>query len=151
MQLKQIVPLLLLYASECETIYGRTRFQKMIFLAQKEGRNVKEWYNFFPHDFGPYSAELQEDLDFLKGEELVNELPERYGEKIRYQYYLTEKGEDIVKKVLMSKKYKKSLIPTLNALDKIKVEYSGLSLELLINDVYRKHPEYAIYSKLVND
>ncbi|MEE8167533.1 MAG: hypothetical protein V3T58_01505 [Candidatus Hydrothermarchaeales archaeon] len=148
MLLRQVVPLLLLYADKGRYISGRTRFQKMIFLAQKEGTDVEEWYSFFPYDFGPYSAELQNDLDVLAGEELITESPEHYGEKIGYQYFLTKKGENLIKKVLSNAKYRNSFIRTLEALITIKTRYRFFSLEMIINEVYRKYPEYATFSRL---
>lgn len=151
MLLRQVIPLLFLYADKDRSVYGRTRFQKMIFLAQKEGEDVKEWYNFYPHDFGPYSAELQNDLDFLAREELIKELPEQYGEKIRYQYFLTEKGVNLIEKVFGSTEHRSYLMPTLEILTAIKNRYSNLPLEKLINDVYRKYPEYAIFSRFNNE
>ena len=151
MFLKQVIPLLLLYADGDKYINGRTRFQKMIFLAQKEGQNVKEWYGFFPHDFGPYSVELQEDLNFLKREEFITELPECYGGKIRYQYFLTERGTDLIQKVLSNQNHETSLMPTLNALKAIKEKYRESPLDMLINDVYKKYPEYAVVSKYTTD
>lgn len=151
MLLKQVIPLLLLYADEDKCINGRTRFQKMIFMAQKEGKDVKEWYSFFPHDFGPYSIELQEDLDYLKKEELIEELPEHYGDKIRYKYHLTVKGNAVIYKVLKKQKYKESLMPILKSLQSIMNQYRDSPLESLINDVYKKHPDYAIFSKFIND
>ncbi|VVB84943.1 Uncharacterised protein [uncultured archaeon] len=150
MLLRQVIPLLFLYANNGGSIYGRTRFQKMIFLAQKEEEGVKEWYNFYPHDFGPYSTELQNDLDILAMEGLIRESPEEYGEKIRYQYLLTRKGTAIIEKVLNNPEHRKDLNTTLKALTTIKSKYSKLPLEKLINHVYLKYPEYAIFSKFTN-
>ena len=147
---RQVVPLLLLYAEEGKHISGRTRFQKMIFLAQHEKNDVLNWYNFFPHDFGPYSSDLQNDLDFLALEGLLKEKQTNYGDKIVYQYKLTKRGEDFVKKALYSPKHSKSLINTLKALTNIKNKYQNSPLDKLINDVYRKFPDYAIFSKLIN-
>ena len=147
---RQVVPLLLLYTEKGKHISGRTRFQKIIFLAQHEKNDVSNWYNFYPHDFGPYSSDLQNDLDFLALEGLLKEKQQNYEDKIVYQYKLTKKGEQFLLKALDSPKHSESFRNTLNALAKIKNEYQNSPLDKLINDVYRKFPEYAIFSKLIN-
>ena len=58
-------------AKELNVEVTATRFQKTIFLVQKElGRELG--YNFIPYYFGPYSRELQDDVYRLERQGFVN-------------------------------------------------------------------------------
>lgn len=67
-------------------IEGRKRFQKLVFLLQKQ-YNANIQYKFVPHLFGPYSRALQTDIDMLSFLGLVHVLP-----TIPYVHLLTKKG-----------------------------------------------------------
>ena len=104
--------LLLLYspgrgAEENEPVVGRTRLVKMLFLFKREalkhfreGTAITEenFYEFFPWNFGPYSQQVFDDLEFfrLRGfiepEEADEEaLPESAAE---WQQWLSSSGVD---------------------------------------------------------
>ena len=69
-----------------ETIEGRKRFQKMIFILKQLGADFDE--RFVYHYYGPYSQELQLELDYL----IINGLIQEQVEGSSYVYKLTEKG-----------------------------------------------------------
>ncbi len=53
-------------------------------------------YEFFPYHYGPYSRDLAEDLSQLNEFGLVEETPHiGVGDVIRYDYSLTEEGEEL--------------------------------------------------------
>jgi len=58
------IKLLLLAASFLEKIEGRKRFQKTIFLLQEQF-GIDFGYRFTAYLYGPYSAQLQNDIDIL--------------------------------------------------------------------------------------
>jgi len=72
-------------------IEGRTKLQKMVFLL-KEMHGVNFSYNFTPYFYGPYSLDLQTDMDYLVSLGLVEETRESTASGIRYNYELTEEG-----------------------------------------------------------
>jgi uncharacterized protein YwgA len=65
---------MLAHANNGEGIAGRTTFQKMIFILQNKPPWTKLKYSFIPHDYGPYSQELQVDIDDLIASGLLREL-----------------------------------------------------------------------------
>lgn len=56
--------LLLLTANFLKKVEGRKRFQKIIFLLQEE-HGIEFGYRFSSYLYGPYSAQLQNDIDML--------------------------------------------------------------------------------------
>jgi len=76
-------------------VWGRTRLQKMIFLL-KEKDGVNFGYDFIPYHYGPYSQELQVELNLLEAAGLVQVKPE---DKNLYVYSLTEEGKNVARKI----------------------------------------------------
>ena len=142
---RHIVPLLLLHADGGRPIEGRTRLQKFVFLAQVEG-GVAPAYRYIPFDHGPYSRDLQNDLDELIREGLAAEAIEDFGEgRMRYSYSLTPWGAEIARKVLSSRHAEWDR--PFRALEAVKRGYRGQSLPSILQDVYANHPEYSINSR----
>lgn len=56
---------LLLILKKMGSVPGRTRFQKLVFLLQRKV-NTGLQYNFIPYHYGPYSQELQIDINVLE-------------------------------------------------------------------------------------
>jgi len=52
-------------------VKGRKKFQKIIFILQQKGADFKE--NFFFHYYGPFSYDLQFEIDDLVESGLINE------------------------------------------------------------------------------
>ena len=58
------IKLLILAAKYLGKIEGRKRFQKIIFLLQEQ-YNIDFGYKFIAYLYGPYSSQLQNDIDML--------------------------------------------------------------------------------------
>lgn len=142
---RHLVPLLLLHADGARPVEGRTRMQKFVFLAQEEGQ-IPAAYRFVPFDHGPYSRELQNDLDELIAAGLVEEKAEGVGEgRTRYSYSLTSWGGEVARRILSSRRSEWE--HPFRVLEDIKRMYKGQSLLSILQDVYARHPEYAVNSR----
>lgn len=150
MLVRQTLPLIITYANNGEAIEGRTRFQKMIFLLLKHGNFFNQQYDFIAHNYGPYSTELQSDIDDLIREGFleVNFKTVEEG-KIKYEYAITSGGISLLQKILsdnvLNKKFKFS--KTLAIAEKIKAEINSKDLASLLSDIYEEYPGFAKYSK----
>ncbi len=83
---------LLVILNKLGVIAGRTRFQKLIFLLRnKDGIELN--YNFIPYYYGPYSTELQLEIDLLEAAGLVQVVPQ---DGNLYTHRLTPEGERAV-------------------------------------------------------
>ena len=98
--------LLLLLNYYKKPIRGRTRFQKIVCVL-KEKFSVPFNYKFRSYYYGPYSKDLSDSLSLLEGTNLVDETTEvlRRG-VVRYNYELTEKGEEIAETIISKIKNK---------------------------------------------
>ena len=121
-----------------EGIPSRTHLQKEMFLLLKETVFQKEeWYKFVPHYYGPFSRELDNDLNELVASGLVNEST---------GFALTPEGF----------KDADALWNTLDqshkaALSKIKERYNRLTSEKLLDYVYGKYKRYNVKSAVILD
>ena len=139
------------FANDGEPIEGRTRFQKMIFLLLMKAKFFKNRYDFQPHDYGPYSKELQSDIDHLIKEGYVTEERKTKEEgKIKYAYSITKDGTAFVNHIisdeeLNSKFHFSNLLELSN---EVKGKLNHKDLSSLLYEIYDEYPEYAKYSKL---
>ncbi len=153
MNAKRVLPLALLYAAEDYRIRGRTRFQKLAFLAEQrleeEGIGA---YDFVPYDYGPFTEDLYEELEYLEGQRLVNESRTRtYGGDERYDYKLTEKGRRTFEQNLPedpASETEQRLQTIVEVANDIVSEYNDVPISNLIDYVYSEYPEYAENSVL---
>jgi uncharacterized protein YwgA len=95
------VKLVIIAANYFRRVEGRKQFQKVVFLL-KEYSGIEFTYPFIPYLYGPYSSQLQNDIDnlartgYLKaskigplyyyeitplGEKLASQIEKEYGEK----------------------------------------------------------------------
>lgn len=150
MLLRQTLPLILTYANDGQSVEGRTRLQKMIFLLLEHATFFRHRYDFVAHNYGPYSPELQNDIDDLIGEGflIVNFKTVEEG-KIKYEYTITNKGASFIKKILadkeLNKKFKFSKI--LELIEKIKSDVNTKDLSSLLSEIYQEYPDFARHSK----
>ena len=173
----------LLYAKgdegrQCQPIRGRTRLMKMVFLFKKE---IRRKFNmgkviskdalpdFEAYDFGPFSAQLFTDLEFLvelgfvhvKSAEGVDLLPE---ESLEYKYWkagsesesdlggpeyeedfsLTSLGKEFVKDGKVGKLSKDQEV----VLNEFKARCTAASLRSLLRYVYTNYPKTITESKI---
>ena len=171
---REDVILLLLEANQKilgkEAIAGVTRLEKLLFLLQKESGfdRMDSLYQFTAHNFGPFSKEVYEALDFLEGFELI-EVRERMhpsyyanvGEILLLQEIsegefdevntgntiavreklvcLTQKGREVAQKLRQAIQERRPR--DVEELEGIIRRYGKLPLNHLIRYVYRKYPK----------
>ena len=116
------------------TVEGKTRFQKLIFLAQREF-GLKAAYEFQKHHYGPYSFGLSDDLKTLEDWGYIR-VETKYFETNEndflgkfFVYGLTDKGREFI-----SKNQKNDL---LKPLEKVVSKWKEKSLGELISYVYQ--------------
>jgi uncharacterized protein YwgA len=150
MLLRQTLPLILTFVNDGLPVEGRTRFQKMIFLLIEQAPSLRNAYDFAPNNYGPFSPELQSDIDDLIREDFLIGKHKTVEEgKIKYEYMITSKGASFVKKILtdkeLDKKFKFSKIMELA--EEIKSDVNTKSLSSLLSEIYQRYPDFARYSK----
>ncbi|MEW6069759.1 MAG: hypothetical protein AB1485_04005 [Candidatus Thermoplasmatota archaeon] len=141
MEYRDMLVLFLLHAMNKKPIYGRTRMQKLIFLAEMESK--LKLYKFVPFEYGPFSFDLSDDIQYLIDWDYISEKPERFKGKIRYKYELTEEGEKKVKEFLDDEKLSRAFRKPYERIEKIKQTYYCDPLPELLKKIYDKYPEYA--------
>lgn len=75
---KKIIALL----QSVNTIKGRTKFQKMVYILQNKGINFSEKFKY--HYYGPYSSGLQLEIDELVDRGIFKESGEGFSFKYEY-------------------------------------------------------------------
>lgn len=171
--------LLLLEANEKllgkHALSGVTRLEKLLFLLQKESdfEKIGSFYEFTAHNFGPFSKEVYEALDFLEGFELIkvkDHVHSSYyanvGEVLLLQeisegevdelttgdaigvtekmFTLTEDGHKVAQKLRQT--IEQSRPKDIEELNGIIRRYGKLPLNQLIQYVYRQYPEMTVKS-----
>ena len=158
-----------------ETLSGITRLEKILFLLQKETsfEGVVSFYDFTPHNFGPFSKEVYEALEFLEGCGLI-EVRDRVhssyyanvGEILLLQeisegevpeattgsnagvtekfFLLTKDGHTVAQKLREAIKGRRP--KDMEELNGIIRRYGNLPLNQLIRYVYRRYPKMTVKS-----
>ena len=176
--------MLLLYAPDASgrtaaPIQGQTRLMKMVFLFNKElkkqfqkdeGINDSVFPEFKAYDYGPYSAQVYADLEFLVNMEFVN-VEEAAGSEIseeersEFDYWTaTGSADDDVDLTQVGKTFKLSplgiefvneklvswnITPNqIELLTEFKVRCCEASLHNLLRYVYTRYPEMTKNSKI---
>ena len=131
---------LLLFLKDAGTIEGKTKFQKLIFLAKKE-YNLNIGYDFVKYSYGPYSFELTNDLETLESLELIDVAKSEFlnhgspfvGKQLTY--ILSKKGDKLIKddEFLFADNTKKEIIDT------VINEWNDKPLKTIIKYVYSKY------------
>lgn len=147
------LPLFLLFAEEGEEVSGITRFQKLVFLAQKGGLSDDpiepledmETFEYEPNDYGPFSRELYDALDDLEADGLVEVETKltRSGNE-RKDYVLTKEGERTAENLFGDLPEDPTEFDhDLKVLKAVKRLYNDRPIVGLIDDLYAEYPEYA--------
>jgi uncharacterized protein YwgA len=91
--------LLLLLLDHFQKITGRTRIQKMLYLANQIGWNVINDYHFY--QYGPYSDWVKRELDTLDQGGLIEEIKneDKFGDRTIYDYKITTDGSKYLKTI----------------------------------------------------
>mgnify|MGYP002760599952 CR=1 FL=1 len=140
----KLLPLGLLAAAEDETIEGITRFQKLVFLAQREELNEQP-YEFEAEKYGPFSQRLYDDLDRLVQEGFMDRSREQTQLRNTKQVYeLTDKGWRAVSNAPLDRQ------PDVGSeeLERFNQEYNQMNLWSLLEYVYEEYSNMAKNSEL---
>lgn len=140
---EQLLPLAALAVAEDGEMEGITRFQKLVFLAQRE-RDGAAPYHFRADDYGPFSPDLYDDIDQLVAADLIeyDEYETDFGNK-KQVYTLTDKGRRAIENS------DKSDFPvSTEQLERLSEEFGDLDLWDLLEYVYTEYPRMARNSEL---
>lgn len=115
----------------------RVRIVKTLFLLGRDkSQGLREFYEFRPYLYGPFSPDIYADLENLIGEGYVAQelsVPRNWG-----RYRLTSSGVTEARRA--SEQVSGQVRETLEALKKL---VTGLSFLDLLRHVYKKYPEFA--------
>ena len=100
----------------------------MMFLAKCK-RGIEVPYIFTKYLYGPYSRELQENLDKLVISNFVRERKVKYGDFIEFSYSLTKKGLNTLDLVSLTKKEE-------HTIKKFVDEYRGKFTSEIVREAY---------------
>lgn len=113
-------------------VRGKTRLQKQMFLLQKklcdEGKSDIHLYPYFRWNYGPYSSELEDDLQWL---EVMGLVEEDSVQPINVR--LTSGGKEMLEGALKEAKLSAELIDSVRSLAR---DYQFTSLSELLTKVY---------------
>ena len=134
--------LLLLNGDNKHPIEGITKFEKLVFVTQKEvldkSENVKIKFDFGPDRFGPLSMEIYDELDFLKSVGMVKE-----GDRKKYE--ITDKGVRFLEK----KTFERVNEDMRKRISNIKEIHGKEKLNDLLKYVYTTYPDFTINSEIL--
>ena len=166
--------LLLLYINNKEPIKGSVRLTKMMFLFNEQiapalkskGLDSDKLPDFIPYNYGPFSKDLYEQVDFFTGigfmqvrdlneteemsgvdniveKEFVDECyedeDETKSENSYREYRITATGSGFVENELLEK----VTSPQLELLQQYKKKITEMTLKQLLHYVYTRYPQYA--------
>lgn len=120
--------LLLTVLKHVGEIHGRTKFQKMIFLAQEE-LGAEKLFPYQKYHYGPYSWDLTETIERLIARGDIVEKVEEFGDVIRYSYTTSE---DSKKEIEESGELASESLEIMKTL-------SRMPLSMILDYVYRKY------------
>ncbi len=170
---REDVILLILEANERvlgrHRLSGITRLEKLLFLLERETgfEGVGEFFLFEAHNFGPFSKEVYEAVEFLSSCELIEVQDKTYGslystsdeakllseiseseapdnqsassDVTEKQFSLTDNGRKVAK--IMRDSVAKRRPSDVEQLDDVVRKYGARPLNQLIRYVYRQHPD----------
>ncbi|WP_276280882.1 type II toxin-antitoxin system antitoxin SocA domain-containing protein [Halorussus caseinilyticus] len=143
---KKLLPLSLLRAADETAIEGITRFQKLVFLAQREELD-EELYPFKAGKYGPFSKTLYDDIDRLVEEGFITQSSRETSsssENEKQVYMLQTDGEAAVENGVTGENER--LSP--KQFEDFVEEYNDRELWDLLEYVYEEYPRMAENSKL---
>ena len=125
-----------------ESIFGRTRLQKEIFLVQRKLRElyqIKGLYYYRPYFHGPFSREVYNDFDWLELEGKTRKKTGRLPDGSAYEIFeLTAKGIEEAR----AKTQDPLLEKIHDVVMEVKRNYNTKNLSTLVNEIHASYPEY---------
>jgi uncharacterized protein YwgA len=141
---RMAIPLAFLYTQRSEAVEGVTRFQKLVFLGQKESQ-LPEEYEYEPDKYGPYSRQLQSDIYELteRGYVEKNEVVNNAG-NTKHVFSLNPEGIRAAKDFLG----RDTTGRIFGSANEVKKEWGDERLGHLLRYVYNKYKEYTTSTEL---
>lgn len=134
----RLLLLWLVYDAMKHKTFGETKVQKLTFLAEWEMLDKRQKgfnYNFIKLTFGPYSSDLEKDIEWLESSGLVKLVP--IDEKTRI-FKPTELGKKVL--MIFQDVFERNRSFT-QKIAEINSKFAGLTLEELLKYVYSlQHP-----------
>ena len=143
---KKLLPLAILELADSDSVDGITRFQKLVFLAQREELD-DELYEFVAGSYGPYSKPLYDDIDRLAAHDFISEDTEpsaRSGNEDKQVYSLAPKGRHAIEQA----EQRGDTPFSMSNLEDLVAEYDDKGLWDLLEYVYAEYPKMAENSNL---
>src|SRR6266568_8780226 len=120
------------------------RIKMLLLLLYAPG--ARTLYSFRPYRLGPMSYEIYNDLDWLKFEGTITEIPQLLSNGEQYSSFaLTEQGVKEVKKFLQGERWAELL----ERVTSIKQGTNSVNLSYLVESVHEAYPEYMLKASLV--
>lgn len=138
------LPVVYLHTGGGLSIDGAIRFQKLVFLGQKESK-LPEHYRFVPYKFGPYSYQLHRDIHTCIDQGYISRNYHRNEVgNYRADYSVTPDGIKYAQKLQNVEGFEKIFKNS----QRIKKKFNDWEISGLLEYVYRKYPEYTDESTL---
>lgn len=146
-----IIPLTI---ANTTNLNGLTQFQKLVFLTHQE-LNGPNPYHFYPGQYGPYSAQLTDDLNELTDRDLLHKITNGTFETDR-TYSITDDGTAIAADLANHNGFAYNYdnftslvdyytsIPLFDLLDYIHYHYADLCTESKLHTPIRSPPTYEL-------
>ncbi len=116
-------------------IITATKFQKLIFLIQTEGK-TKSWFDYHWHHFGPYSQDLRNDLSALCSQDLINIEPMTTTKGFETnRYSILAQGQSLLETMVLEPEIRDDL----RRVDKIIDKYGRLNYQEILEIVYARY------------
>lgn len=153
---------------------GITRLEKLIFLLERETsfQGIGDFFVFEAHNYGPFSKEVYEALEFLSSCEFIEEREKAYpspysssdeaklmteisenevaapsafeNQVSEKQFALTENGRKVAR--IMREAVERRRPSDISELDEIVMKHGARPLNQLIRYVYHQHPDMTVKS-----
>jgi len=133
-----LAPLILTEA--LESVNGKTRFQKLMFLIQKTAAKEKIMestnFSFSLYLYGPFSQDLSSAIDDLVRSGYLNEFVEQNPPSHELHVYrLTDKGRDFLEDAKAKKLVSRDLTAIVRSISQ---KYGALPLRSLVDEAYKQ-------------
>lgn len=143
---KRALVLSLLDADEDGRISGRTRLQKLVFLAQKEFDDpLGSEFEFYPYHYGPFSKELLDIVEDLEEKGYISEKQVDLPRGEKYIYDLEEDGEQALEDYIDDNPGSKDIE---ERAERVESHFNNISVSRLLEYVYNQYESYTEKSVL---
>lgn len=138
------IPFAFLYTRSRSAVEGATRFQKLVFLGQKESE-LPEEYEYEPDDYGPFSIQLHSDIYWLADLGYIEKREESNGVgNTRHVFCLTRDGIQAAREFAE----RDTTGRIFDSATEVKREWGEKRVDDLLRYVYNKYEEYTTESDL---